>query len=436
MHFLTINNKFYSLLGRGYFSFLFAFLTVIILPIHVSYLPPFMIFWCISWIFESFILSERIRNSKKEYRFLFYLFVIFYLWKVVGLIYSSDVKMGLLNLFGRLSLLLFPLVLILPGEMIKNKVSFLIRTFAAGTFFYILFCFGYALFRSLNYQDGILIFNAHPDEYPWMSYFYGTYLTISRHPSYISMYVLLSVFICFESWLDYSYKLLQRIFWLFVGFFLLISQYFLSSRAGILICLILIPSYFIYKFRKHRNRKFVWIGIIVIAILLLPVIVKNKRVDYLYGRVFNKQVGYERKKDPRFQIWESTLKVAHKNLLFGVGIGDARTELTHEYERIGEKEMAKEKLNAHNQFLEVLLENGIIGLVIFCSIFICMFYIAISDKNLLYGLFILMVFMFFLFETVLYRLAGVTFFSLFSFLLIYNNINKQTRHVDIQKTKE
>jgi O-antigen ligase len=96
--------------------------------------------------------------------------------------------------------------------------------------------------------------------------------------------------------------------------------------------------------------------------------------------------------------------------------------------------MAKEQFNAHNQFLEVLLENGIIGLVLFISIFVSMFYIGISDKNLLYIMFILMIFMFLLFETVLNRLAGVTFFSFFSMLLCYTDTNKEIPQIDLYKS--
>jgi O-antigen ligase len=73
--------------------------------------------------------------------------------------------------------------------------------------------------------------------------------------------------------------------------------------------------------------------------------------------------------------------------------------------------------------LGVLLESGLVGFFIFISMFIIMTYIALTDRNLIYLLFILIMLMFFVFESVLYRLAGVTFFSLFSFLLIHFNNN-------------
>jgi O-antigen ligase len=406
-------------LKKGFFSSLSAVLTVIILPVHVQYLPPFLILWVVFWISENYFRLALVRSCRKDFKVLFILFLSYYIWQAIGLMYSTDIKMGLSNLFGRLSLVLFPIVLIYPGEMIKYRLKTLLRIFAISTVFYILFCFVYALFRSVNIQNGLWTFNPHPGKFEWLSYFYSSDLTLSQHPSYVAMYVLLSAFICFESYFDYSVKFKRRLLWLILGLFLSVSQYFLSSRAGILICLILIPLYFIVKLRQLGKMKFAWIWVILIMVGLLPIIVKNPRVNDLYCRFTRHQDDNERKKDPRLLIWKSALEVASKNFLLGVGIGDVRTELSDEYMRIGEKQMAKERFNAHNQFLEVLLEDGIIGSIIFISIFISMFYIAFSDKNLLYIMFILMTLMFFMFETVLYRLAGVSFFSLFSFLLIY-----------------
>lgn len=414
-----------ELLKNGYYSYLVALISLIILPIHVKYMPPFMILWGICRLVERQSLVKSDRELPTPFKILFALFIIYYLWQAVGLIYTTDTKMGLSNLFGRLSLVLFPLVLIFPGEMIKNKVKILIRVFAVSTFLFMLYCFGYAFYKSTHFQNGLWTFNPHPIENYWLSHFYSSELTISQHPSYVSMYVLLSVFICFESYFDYLLKFKERILWLALGLVLLITQYFLSSRAGIIISLILIPSYFIVKLKQLGKRKNAWIWISLIIIALLPLIAKNQRVDYLYGRLFKEQVGYDRKEDPRFIIWKSAFEIARKNILVGVGIGDVRTELSSEYKRIGEEKMATERFNAHNQFLEVLVENGIIGLVLFVSIFIFMFYIAFSGNNLLYTMFILMIFMFFLFETVLYRLAGVTFFALFSFLLLYTNTKSQ-----------
>jgi O-antigen ligase len=414
------NSRINNLLDKGYFSYIIAVLSVIILPVNVYYLPPLMILWFLAWIIEnSFNYRTFTPDFSSPQKILFLLFIVYYLWLIAGLLYSSDTKLALSNLFGRLSLLLFPLVLIKPGELIKTRVKTIIRLFALGVFMLMLFYFTFALLRSLNLENGVLSFNPHPPEYFWLNYFYSTELTVFKHPSYVSIYVLFSVFICLESWYDKSLNFKWRFTWLLMGITHIICLYFLSSRAGILGALVLTPLYFLLKFKQNGKGKYLWIVVVLFALALLPVIKKNQRVGILYEKILHSRDESGAKANPRLIIWDITLNMVRDNLLIGVGIGDVRNELSAEFIKIGEKDLSKDRYNVHNQFLEVLLENGIIGFSIFLMIFILMSYIAISDNNILYGFFILIIILFFMFETVLYRLAGVTFFSLFSFLITH-----------------
>ena len=81
------------------------------------------------------------------------------------------------------------------------------------------------------------------------------------------------------------------------------------------------------------------------------------------------------------------------------------------------------ELNSHNQFIETTAEHGLIGLLLLLSAFGLMFGVAFTNRNIIYFMFILIVFISFLFETMLNRLAGLAFFSVFSFLLL--NIGNQ-----------
>jgi hypothetical protein len=116
---------------------------------------------------------------------------MFFIWQLIGMFYSDDLSDGLRNITLRLPLLLFPLVLISPGEKIKQNIRLLLHIFAAATFLFIIACFVYALIRSVNIGHIKLTFNPHPSDYPWLNYFYGSYFAIFQHPSYLSMFALL-----------------------------------------------------------------------------------------------------------------------------------------------------------------------------------------------------------------------------------------------------
>ncbi|MCX6334955.1 MAG: O-antigen ligase family protein [Bacteroidia bacterium] len=408
----------------GYFSYLCAILAMIMMPIHFRYLPPIMILWGICWLLENASSFKNIWHSQNNSRVLFLAFLVYYIFEIAGLIYSNNIKLGLANVSGRLSLILFPLVLFYPGENIRKRVNFLLRIFAISCLAYLIACYGYALFRSSSFVNGTWSFNPYPTEYPLPNYFFGDELTVFQHPSYAAMYVIISIFIAFESWFNHSLKIRERILWLFGALFLITSLYFISSRAGMLAGIILVLFYFSMKLNTIKNGRFVLLGIFVLIIISIPLLRNNQRYGYLYDKIMHKETVGENIEEPRMIIWKSAFKIAKENVLFGVGVGDVRDELTKQYLKIGRTDMAEIRLNAHNQFIEVLLENGLIGLILFLGMIGIMIYFAIIQKSLLYGIFILLILILFTFETVLYRFAGVSFFSLFSFLLLQVNMNR------------
>ena len=378
-----------------------------------------MILLCLGWIFENYSEIGKIVRSPSRYLIFAAAFFVFYLWQTASMLYTSDLQTGWSNVFGRLSLIIFPLIYFMPGEKIRTNVTKLLRIFSICTAAFVITCFGYALFRSIAIQNGIWSFNPHPAEYEWINYFYGTDFTYSIHPSYLSMYVLISVFISFESWYDISLKKAFRIGWLILGVFLLSSIYFISSRAAIIAAIIMISFYALNKILILKKSRLIWLSIIAILIFSLPLIRNNDRINSVI-QGFSKEENFDiKKQDERILVWESAIEIIKRNPVLGVGIGDVRTELVKEYVRIGEDKLSQERLNAHNQFLEVLLEGGVISFLMFLFILGFMIFIAINEKNLLYGLFIIMMLVFFTFETTLYRLAGNSFFPLFSFLLLY-----------------
>jgi O-antigen ligase len=385
-----------------------------ILPVHYQYLPPFMILLFISRLLEiSGKNNPYFRNSFDNPKILCALFMTFFLWQLLTVLYSEDKQLGWSNVFGRLALVMFPLALFSPGEKTREKRSFLLRIFALSTCLYLVFCFGSAFGKSISFPNGKMIFNPHPADEPWVNYFFELELTNSIHPTYLSLYVLISVIICFESFYIFEKRIILRSFWFVAAVFLIVSLYFISSRAGILASIIVVPVYLIIKMITVRKYRLFWSAFLVMMILMLPFVRNNEKVNNLVKSFSEK--GFAQ--DDRVKVWKVALSSIKKNPVFGVGIEDVRSELTEEYRRNGQESLAIQKLNAHNQFLEAYLEGGIFEIVLLLAIFGFMISIAIKEMNIVYGLYVVMIILFFLFETMLYRLAGIAFFGLFSFIL-------------------
>ena len=431
LNYKTLNIR--DLIKRGGLTFFSCLLAVIILPAHVDFLPPVMILWLISWILENHQSFRKKWSIKDPVVLLFAGFSLYFAWYVSGLLYTVDIHNGILLIFRRLSFVIFPFVLITPGELIKRKVNVLLKVFSLSALSYILFSFGLALFRSLYIINGSISFNPHPLEADYNNYFFGTDFALIQHPTYLAMYVILSVCISFEAFFDKKLQSFLRIAWLLSGIVLLTSLYFLSSRTGIISALIIIPFYLIIQFKRLNKW---WIsGLIALASasMLIIFFLNNERIKYYFPNNSVSSVMEKFMLDNRIPIWKSSINVIKHNLVLGVGAGDASYELQKEYLSEGYSEMYYNNLNAHDQYLEILLGTGLIGLLIFAWIISYMVYIAIKRRNLIFGLFLLIVLIFFLFESILNRIAGVTFFSLFSFLLLqmedrsFNNVESLHR---------
>ena len=109
-----------------------------------------------------------------------------------------------------------------------------------------------------------------------------------------------------------------------------------------------------------------------------------------------------------------------ENLLVGVGTGDAKDALMKEYTKRGMTGAIEHDLNAHNEFYQVFVAIGIIGFVLLLSNLYFPLIFAFKNGNLVYLLFLIIIILNFLPESMLETQAGVMFFAFFNSLLCFN----------------
>ena len=209
----------------GGLTFACCLLSVIILPVYNHFLPPILILWCLCWLVENRSGINRTVFVKNEAAILLFFFICFFLWQISGLFFSDSVNAGFERIFKRLSFLFFPLVLFYQGRRIIRNVNLLIRLFAIGTFLYVIYCFVNALHNSLTIEAGEWIFNPHPADFDFENYFFADRLSAIVHPSYLSMYIVLSIMISLESFFDPSVTRFRKRLWLLLTLVFFIILY-------------------------------------------------------------------------------------------------------------------------------------------------------------------------------------------------------------------
>ncbi|HOC36890.1 MAG TPA: O-antigen ligase family protein, partial [Tenuifilaceae bacterium] len=115
----------------------------------------------------------------------------------------------------------------------------------------------------------------------------------------------------------------------------------------------------------------------------------------------------------RLRIWQTIPSVVGKNWLFGLGIGDVRETLAKAYQEKNMDFALNKRLNAHNQYLETYVGLGLIGLSCLLLILGSALWQSIRRRDMVFFLFMLIILINFMFESVLERFFGVLFFVFF-----------------------
>lgn len=405
---------------KGYFSFGCALLSAIIIPVYHRFFPPVLILWCVLWILENYDNKSLLCGIEDLYKLLVILFLAIYVWQAIGLIYTADRKNGIDFIIMRLPFLLFPIIFLNPGELLKKNIRMILRVFAISTCIYLFFCFLVALAKSIGFSDGMITFKPYPEARYWENYFFASgYFTVKAHPSYIALYTVFSLLTALDSVFDKTIRKPIRIGWFLLFVFLIASLYFLSSRAGLFALVVTVPI-LVYMRLDNKIRLYGSIfSILVITGVIIVFMSSNSRFDAYAKRIAKASVIEILKFDERGNLWKSSLQVIGRNPILGVGTGDAKAELLKEYNSNNFDLPVNGSYNVHNQYLEFLLEGGAVSLLLFLSIIFSMLLISLKHGSTINFLFVLVAAIFFLSESMLNRLAGISFFTFITFLIYF-----------------
>ncbi len=324
---------------------------------------------------------------------------------LAGTCYSSRADLAWHSLQIALPLLLWPLLLSIASPVIR--VTPILRSFGAGCAVALGACLLHAGFEYLfitHYIDSLFYAN----------------LSLFVHPGYFAMYLLFAI--CLALVHPLRSRLLQfgLMIWLVSGIFLLSSRTTLLSLA--LLALIGLPLYFLLQKRWK-------ISLLIITSFLILSGVTWKLLDevqrYRISRLL--EVFHESKPDlssvesldARIFAWKSAASLIAGRPAFGYGTGMADLRLQGEYQRRGLSGLLSEKLNAHNEYLQIWLTLGIPGLLALLLHFGAGLPVYMKRRYWPGLAFIFLIFIHFLTESMLERQAGVAFFAFFNALLLF-----------------
>ena len=400
----------------------FAFFVVIFsLPFGKSIFIPILFGWLCALLISYFVKHDY---SVDRFKGVLILPILFYLFHSFGVAQSTNLERGLFDMQMKLSLLLLPLLYPYRRESYQLNWRNFLWTFVAGCVASSLYYFGYALYRSYSLINGLWVFNPIP-EYGWNNYFLSSEFSYMIHPSYLALYLLVALLIIgvgLSRWRKRGAGV--KIAVTLVAVILVSALILLQSRAGILGFVLLALVWLLYL--VFARRKYV-VGVAVLVALFGLTYFVFTKFDRLANTAKSLETTAEDgiknqcKEDGttvRFWIWKSALSVVKEHPVWGVGTGDVRDEMQKQFEHLGMVNSAKDRLNAHNQYLETWLGVGVFGLLALLAMLFVPFWVGIRMRDWLLVGFICLCSVSFLFESMLNSIAGVGFFAIFYTILV------------------
>ena len=124
-------------------------------------------------------------------------------------------------------------------------------------------------------------------------------------------------------------------------------------------------------------------------------------------------------------VWEYAAQLIRRHPVAGVGVGDIHDELKKVYAENNFQYGVINEPSPHNQYLQTAAALGITGLLVLMLVFIFPLIYFIRKDEWVCALFILMVMLNCLTESMLERQAGIVFFTFFS-IFFYLHIKQRT----------
>ena len=336
-----------------------------------------------------------------------------FLMYTISVIYSNDHSVALKKLETALSALVIPLIFfaLTPHFKISNKIKrVFIKTFIGSTTVFSIYSFVYIILRnsSLNYL--------------WNSDKYRNIIMemplIGQHPIYASIFLVLSIIFfvyLFKQKLFKNYK--HKLLFLILTFINLVFLLFLSSKGAILALFIITFFLFIFETTKKIYK---YLIVVTFICSLITLFIYNRRMNELIKTQTYQTFNPHLSTSIRLGIYDCSWAIIKKQLFTGYGIGDAQKELNLCYANKSDI-LLMHRFNSHNQYLDVAIKTGLIGLFVFLGFLAINFRNAIKKKNKPLIMILVLYCLLFLVENVLSRQSGVILF--FFLICFFNNQN-------------
>lgn len=381
------------------------------LPLNLNLNNFFLVLFFILFILEG-SFEQKLQAFKENYKRTFPIAGLFIIM-LIGYLYSTYTESASSQIEKSLPMILLPAYFVSSPHRFYRYSDKFFYGLVAGCIISAFISWGWWIYQL------IVVENSWLEAFSWKYSKDNLIGLLDQHTPYLSMFLFISIGFLTKK-LETETNEVLRIAYIFGNILLFLFLIQLLSRTAIIYFLV---SAIIYLVAKRYFKVLGAIMIVLISFLILLFSQPDDRGAY-FKTLLKDQVGLSgsEKIDPRFERWKYSFALFMENPIIGVGTGDAEIKRIIKYREGGDLDAYKNKYNAHNQFLEYLSAQGIIGGLIYLFCFAYLLRLSITSNNKLFLYIVTGIFICCMTESIFRRSWGIVSFSYIVAQLLANSI--------------
>ena len=244
--------------------------------------------------------------------------------------------------------------------------------------------------------------------------------SLKIHTTSFAYLTVLAFAFTFKKLLDRKGNKKRHLLYLVLSVYLLALLFFISTRIAFLAVILLMVVLLVNQYRKRNYKISLVYGASILLLLIFFSL--NGYLSQRFENVYKANIENKSDVENRLIIWQCAIEVFknNPNKIFGLGITNSNDLLRDCYYQ---KDFFGKDLgyHAHNQYLQVLIAGGIIGVMVLMALMLYIFIHAIKTRNLFLFISMMVFSIFFITESVFEQQIGVTTFTLFLGLFLCHN---------------
>ncbi|MGB0863641.1 MAG: O-antigen ligase family protein [Saprospiraceae bacterium] len=343
--------------------------------------------------------------ATKQYKFLYKIrsnwftigSITYFLFFVISGLYSENTVLWGRDIEAKLPLLIVPILLTSRKKYNPQLVNLLLFAFGLSCFIYV----GYLHYET--YLGSGQIFRSVIGSKTYMNAIYAA--------MYISFPLLVGLSFIVKKKPTINYQFILAVLTLL---FFHYSLYAIASRMALL-ALMIVELSAVFLWKIVLNRQIIQGGVLMALVFIINFLSVN------FTQYAKKRMESAFKGDPRVEIWKATRNQIPESPIIGFGSGDAQAIMFEAYKKIDFEYGIKQKYNNHSQYFESWISAGIFCLIALLAWLGLVFRDGWLEKNYVLCIFIGMIALNFLTESMLERQQGTYFMAFWGAVLYWNS---------------